>query len=60
MDFAALAAAVGCGYAQVGDQAELEAALTQPPRGVELVEAVIDRSQRRTLDTAITGLAATL
>ena len=60
VDFAALAAAFGCGYAQVGDQAELEAALTQPPRGVELVEAMIDRSQRRTLDTAITGLAATL
>jgi len=59
-DFAALAGAVGCGYARVGNPAELEAALAQPPRGLQLVEAVIDRSQRRTLDTAITGLAATL
>jgi 2-succinyl-5-enolpyruvyl-6-hydroxy-3-cyclohexene-1-carboxylate synthase len=59
-DFAALAAAVGCGYVRVRDAAELEAALAQPPQGVELVEAVIDRTQRRTLDTAITGLAATL
>ena len=58
-DFAALAAGVGCGYARVRDAAELEAALAQPPQGLELVEAVIDRSQRRTLDAAITGLAAT-
>jgi 2-succinyl-5-enolpyruvyl-6-hydroxy-3-cyclohexene-1-carboxylate synthase len=60
VDFAALAAATGCGYARVRDAAELAAALAQPPRGVELVEAAIDRSQRRTLDTAITGLATTL
>jgi 2-succinyl-5-enolpyruvyl-6-hydroxy-3-cyclohexene-1-carboxylate synthase len=59
-DFAALARAVGCGYARVEDTAELEAVLAQPPAGLELVEAVIDRSQRRTLDAAITGLAATL
>ncbi|HWJ54487.1 MAG TPA: 2-succinyl-5-enolpyruvyl-6-hydroxy-3-cyclohexene-1-carboxylic-acid synthase [Propionibacteriaceae bacterium] len=58
-DFAALAAGVGCSYARVRDASELEAALAQPPRGLELVEAVIDRSQRRTLDAAITGLAAT-
>jgi 2-succinyl-5-enolpyruvyl-6-hydroxy-3-cyclohexene-1-carboxylate synthase len=59
-DFAALAAAVGCGYVRVRNAAELGAALGSPPQGLELVEAVIDRSQRRTLDTAITGLAATL
>ena len=59
-DFAALAAAVGCGYQQVRNAAGLSAALASPPQGVELVEAVIDRSQRRTLDAAITGLAATL
>jgi hypothetical protein len=34
--------------------------LARPPQGLELVEAVIDRTQRRTLDAAITGLAATL
>jgi 2-succinyl-5-enolpyruvyl-6-hydroxy-3-cyclohexene-1-carboxylate synthase len=59
-DFAALAAAVGCGYARVSNAAELEAALARPPLGLELVEAVIDRTQRRTLDAAITGLAAKL
>jgi 2-succinyl-5-enolpyruvyl-6-hydroxy-3-cyclohexene-1-carboxylate synthase len=59
-DFAALAGAVGCGYARIADAAELEAALAEPPRGVELVEAVIDRTKRRTLNAAITGLAATL
>ncbi len=59
-DFAALAAAVGCGYTRVREPAELAAVLADPLRGLELVEAVIDRSQRRTLDAAITGLAATL
>jgi 2-succinyl-5-enolpyruvyl-6-hydroxy-3-cyclohexene-1-carboxylate synthase len=59
-DFAALAGAVGCGYARVAAADELAAVLARPPRGVEIVEAAIDRSQRRTLDTAITGLAATL
>jgi 2-succinyl-5-enolpyruvyl-6-hydroxy-3-cyclohexene-1-carboxylate synthase len=59
-DFAAFAAAVGCGYTRVSDATELAASLARPPRGLELVEAVIDRTQRRTLDVAITGLAATL
>ena len=59
-DFAALAAAVGCGYTRVSNPAELQAVLARSPRGLELVEAVIDRTQRRTLDAAITGLAATL
>ena len=34
--------------------------LAEPPIGIELVEAVIDRAHRRTLDAAITALAATL
>jgi 2-succinyl-5-enolpyruvyl-6-hydroxy-3-cyclohexene-1-carboxylate synthase len=59
-DFAGLASAVDCGYARVADTDELTAVLGRPPRGLELVEAVIDRSQRRTLDAAITALAATL
>ena len=59
-DLAALAAAMGCRYARVSDVEELAAVLSEPPLGVELVEAVVDRSQRRTLDEQITGLAATL
>ena len=58
--FAALAAGLGCGYQRVSDRDELDAVLAEPPIGIELVEAVIDRSQRRTLNAAITALAATL
>ena len=60
VDFAALAAGAGVGYTRVTDTDGLVAVLAEPPRGVGLVEAVVDRSQRRTLDAAITGLAATL
>ena len=60
VDFAALAAGAGVDYARVTDVDGLTAVLTEPPCGVALVEAVVDRSQRRTLNAAITGLAATL
>jgi 2-succinyl-5-enolpyruvyl-6-hydroxy-3-cyclohexene-1-carboxylate synthase len=60
VDFAALAAGTGVGYTRVVDARELAAALAAPTGGVELIEAVIDRSQRRTLNSAITGLAARL
>ena len=40
--------------------AELDQVLAEPPIGMELVEAVIDRAHRRTLDREITALAATL
>ena len=39
---------------------ELSRVLAEPPAGIELVEAVIDRAHRRTLDAEITALAATL
>jgi len=58
--FRALAAGLGSGYQRVIDRAELSAVLAEPPIGLELVEAVIDRAHRRTLDAAITALAATL
>ena len=58
--FAALAAGLGCGYQRVSDRDELNAVLAEPPIGIELVEAVIDRAHRRTLNAAITALAATL
>lgn len=58
--FADLADAVGAGYRRVADSAELAAALARPPAGLEIVEAVIDRADRRRLDEAITALAATL
>ena len=60
VDFAALAAGAGVHYTRIVDADGLAAVLAGPPRGVRLVEAVVDRSQRRRLDATITGLAATL
>ena len=60
VDFAALAAGVGVDHVRVTDADGLAAALAAPPHGVQIVEAVVDRTQRRTLNGAITGLAATL
>jgi 2-succinyl-5-enolpyruvyl-6-hydroxy-3-cyclohexene-1-carboxylate synthase len=60
LQFEALAAAVGIGYQRVQTAIELAEVLTAPPAGVELVEAVIDRAHRRTLDREITALGATL
>ncbi|CAA9332016.1 MAG: 2-succinyl-5-enolpyruvyl-6-hydroxy-3-cyclohexene-1-carboxylic-acid synthase [uncultured Friedmanniella sp.] len=58
--FEALAAVSGARYQRVGDTAGLAAVLEEPPVGVELVEAVVDRTQRRTLSTAVSAIAATL
>ena len=55
-----MAAGLSCGYQRVSDLDELNAVLAEPPIGIELVEAVIDRAQRRTLNAAITALAAKL
>ena len=60
LQFEALAAAAGIGYRCVQTADELAEALAEPPVGLELVEAVIDRANRRTLDREITALAATL
>lgn len=58
--FEALAAVSGTRYQRVRDVAGLAAVLAEPPVGLELVEAVVDRAQRRTLSTAVTAIAATL
>ncbi len=58
--FEALAAVSGARYQRVEDAAALAAVLERPPVGIELVEAVVDRTQRRALSTAITAIAATL
>ena len=60
LKFEALAAAARVGYRRVQTADQLAEALAQPPAGVELVDAVIDRAHRRTLDREITALAATL
>jgi len=60
LQFQALATAVRIAYQRVEQAAELDQILTEPPVGIELVEAVIDRAHRRTLDREITALATTL
>jgi len=55
-----LAAATRVGYRRVQTADQLAEALAQPPVGVEVVDAAIDRAHRRTLDREITALAATL
>jgi hypothetical protein len=41
----------------VGDLSSLEAALERSPDGIEVVEAVVGRDDRRTLDRDIRALA---
>jgi 2-succinyl-5-enolpyruvyl-6-hydroxy-3-cyclohexene-1-carboxylate synthase len=60
VQFEALADAAGIAYRRVEKAAELDQVLAEPPIRMELVEAVIDRAHRRTLDREITALAATL
>jgi 2-succinyl-5-enolpyruvyl-6-hydroxy-3-cyclohexene-1-carboxylate synthase len=60
VQFEALAAAAGIAYRRVESAAELDRVLAEPAIRMELVEAVIDRAHRRTLDREITALAATL
>jgi 2-succinyl-5-enolpyruvyl-6-hydroxy-3-cyclohexene-1-carboxylate synthase len=60
VDFAALAAGFGVAYEQVSALPDLDRVLARPVEGVEVVEVVVDRSQRRALNAEITGLAATL
>lgn len=57
LDLAALAAAVGGQYQRVTDAAGLAAALERPITGLEIIEAPIDRADRRSLDAAIRALA---
>jgi 2-succinyl-5-enolpyruvyl-6-hydroxy-3-cyclohexene-1-carboxylate synthase len=60
VSFERLAQATGTAYRRVLDGPALAATLAEPPLGIELVEAVIDRTHRRTLDAQLNALAATL
>jgi 2-succinyl-5-enolpyruvyl-6-hydroxy-3-cyclohexene-1-carboxylate synthase len=59
-DLAMLAGGLNLPVRRVHTSAELTAALREPPSGIEIVEAIVDRAGRRALDQAITGFAATL
>ncbi len=56
VDLAALCAATRTPHWRVTDRAELEHALASPNGGIEVVEAVIRRDNRRELDEAIRAL----
>jgi 2-succinyl-5-enolpyruvyl-6-hydroxy-3-cyclohexene-1-carboxylate synthase len=60
VDLEQLAGGVGAAFRRVTDAAEMAEVLTEPPIGVEVVEAVIDRRRRRTLDRELTELATKL
>ncbi|HET7431949.1 MAG TPA: 2-succinyl-5-enolpyruvyl-6-hydroxy-3-cyclohexene-1-carboxylic-acid synthase [Nocardioides sp.] len=57
-DLAALCAATRTAYLRVSSRPELEQALAAPNGGIEVVEAVVRRSDRRELDARIRALAA--
>jgi 2-succinyl-5-enolpyruvyl-6-hydroxy-3-cyclohexene-1-carboxylate synthase len=60
LDIVAVATAMGASARTVGSVEDLLEVLAEPPRGLEVVEAIVDRAHRRTLDTSITALAAML
>ncbi len=56
VDLAAACAATGTRHRRVRDRDGLAAALAQQPSGIEVVEAVVRRDDRRALDEAVRGL----
>ena len=58
VDLASLCAATATPHWRVTERAELEHALSAPNGGIEVVEAVVRRDNRRELDTAIRALVA--
>jgi 2-succinyl-5-enolpyruvyl-6-hydroxy-3-cyclohexene-1-carboxylate synthase len=56
VDLAALCAATRTPHWRVDSASELDHALSSPNGGIEVVEAVVDRSRRRELDLAIRAL----
>ncbi|HET6563517.1 MAG TPA: 2-succinyl-5-enolpyruvyl-6-hydroxy-3-cyclohexene-1-carboxylic-acid synthase [Marmoricola sp.] len=56
VDLAALCAATGTPHRRVTDQDSLVAVLERAPNGIEVVEAVVRRDDRRALDAAMRAL----
>jgi 2-succinyl-5-enolpyruvyl-6-hydroxy-3-cyclohexene-1-carboxylate synthase len=57
VDLQRLAEATGAAYRRIEDLDQADAVLAEPPLGLELVEAVVDRRHRRTLAAEISALA---
>jgi 2-succinyl-5-enolpyruvyl-6-hydroxy-3-cyclohexene-1-carboxylate synthase len=60
VDLRGLAEAMGAGYRRIEQPEQVEEVLAEPPLGLEVVEAVVDRQHRRTLSVEINKLAATV
>lgn len=60
VDLAHLAAATGAAYRRIESVADVEEVLAEPPLGLEVVEAVVDRLHRRTLHADISRLASSV
>ncbi|HYP43882.1 MAG TPA: 2-succinyl-5-enolpyruvyl-6-hydroxy-3-cyclohexene-1-carboxylic-acid synthase [Propionibacteriaceae bacterium] len=60
VDLEALARACGAAYRRIEAVDEVEEVLDEPPLGLEVVEAVVDRAHRRTLHVEISRLATTV
>ncbi len=58
VDLAGVCSALGVPHWRVHDRAELDHALASPNGGIEVVEAVVRRDNRRELDARIRALAA--
>lgn len=56
VDLGSFCAAVGVPHTRVTDPAALAVAVERVPRGIEVVEAVVDRTHRRALDAEIRAL----
>ena len=60
VDLVAVSTALGATACRVTTLTDLVEVLQRPPRGIEVVAVTVDRSQRRNLNAAVTGLAASL
>jgi 2-succinyl-5-enolpyruvyl-6-hydroxy-3-cyclohexene-1-carboxylate synthase len=60
VDLERLATSTGAAYRRVETGEDLADVLAEPPLGIEVVEAVIDRRLRRTLDSEIGALTITV
>jgi 2-succinyl-5-enolpyruvyl-6-hydroxy-3-cyclohexene-1-carboxylate synthase len=60
VDLERLVTSTGAGYRRVETGEDLTEVLAEPPLGIEVVEAVIDRRLRRTLDSEIGSLTVTV
>jgi len=57
VDLAALCGGLGVAHTRVADRPALDAALGREASGIEVVEAVVRRDDRRALDQAVRALA---